>query len=141
MVAVILICGAVLLGTGGYLTIVAITGRRVQHQRNTVQCVYAAESGVQVAMAQMNANMELPEVITGELGGARFETRVSLIGSSATIISDGFQERPGRGILARRIRVECKKRPAGYRATSWETLPPPDVPEDIEPVLDRGVQP
>lgn len=137
MIAVILICGAILLGTASYVTIIAATGRRVQHQHNTVQCVYAAESGVQVALARLNAGEDLPDVLRGEVGGAYYETRAAVDGPGAIITSDGFQERPGRGMLARRIRVRCVKSPLGYSAASWETLPPPEVPEDIQPVPEK----
>ncbi len=137
MIAVILICGAILLGTASYVTIIAATDRRVQHQRNTVQCVYAAESGVQVAMTRLNAGEELPEVLTGEVSGARYETRANVDGPKATITSDGFQKRPGRGVLARRIRVRCDRGPSGYAVASWETLPPPEIPESIRPVPEK----
>ena len=140
LLAVILVCGATMLGLATYVATVAVAAGRVQHQRDTVQCVYAAESGIELARACANSGDIPREPMTGSVGNAFFTTQVRQADGSLIITSDGLVERPGKADLVRRIEGRCALRGGRYVVSNWQTLPPPETatvppsgPAAIEP--------
>ena len=140
LLAVILVCGATMLGLATYVATVAVAASRVQHQRDTVQCVYAAESGIELARARANSGDISPEPITGSVGNGFFTTQVRQADGSLIMTSDGLVERPGKADLVRRIEGRCALRGGRYVVRSWESLPPPETatvrpsgPASVEP--------
>ena len=127
LLAVVLVCSAAMLGMATYLATVAVGASRVQHQRDTVQCVYAAESGIELAIARANRGDMTAETITGSVGTAFFATHVRRTRGKLIVTSDGLQERPGRADLVRRIEVQCEKSAGKYVVSSWLALPPPET--------------
>ncbi len=132
LLAVILVGTAAMLGMAAYVTTVAVGAARVQHQRDTLQCVYAAESGIELAMARANRGVIADGPIAGSVGTALFTARAVQTDGKLTITSDGIQQRPGRAQLVRRIEVVCRRSNGTYQISRWRTLPPPE-PEAIEP--------
>jgi hypothetical protein len=127
LLAVVLVCGATMLGLATYVATVAVAAGRVQHQRDTVQCVYAAESGIDLARARINSG-EIPrEPLVGSVGNGFFTTEVRQADGVLIITSDGLVERPGRANLVRRIEGRCALRGGRYVLMNWESLPPPET--------------
>ncbi len=140
LLAVVLVCGATMLGLATYVATVAVAAGRVQHQRDTVQCVYAAESGIELARARANSGDVPREPITGSVGNAFFATQVREADGVLIMTSDGLVERPGKADLVRRIEGRCALRRGRYVVSNWKTLPPPETatvrpsgPASVEP--------
>lgn len=128
LVAVVLLAMVAMAGMAAHMTLVAAGAARLQHQRDTIQCVYAAESGIELAVVQANRGQVTDQPLEGTAGDARYSTRVQQQGQSLTIISDGYQPRPGRPDLVRRIQVQCRQSLKGYLLTNWSSVTPPEVP-------------
>jgi len=127
LAAMLLLCTVIMLGMATYVTAVAAGAARLAHQRDTVQCVYAAESAIELALAQANRGAMPSEPITGACGTAFYRATVERHGAGLAITADGTQPRPAWADLARRVRVECARRGGAYVVTRWETPPPPDM--------------
>jgi hypothetical protein len=130
LVAVVLLATVAMAGMATHMTLVAAGAARVQHQRDTIQCVYAAESGIELAMAEANRRQVPDQPLEGTVGSARYSTQVQWQGRSLTIISDGYQPRPGRPDLVRRIQVQCRQGSDGYMVAQWTSMTPP-APEPL----------
>ena len=132
LLAVVVLCTAALFGMATYLATVAVGAARVQHQRDTVQCVYAAESGIELAMARANRGDIPAQPVTGSVGTALFTTQVRRADGKLLMVSDGTQQRPGRADLVRRLQVQCQRSGGSYLVTDWQSVPPPETTA-IEP--------
>lgn len=141
LAAMLLLCTAIMLGMATYVAGVAAGAARVTHQRDTVQCVYAAESGIELALARVNRGEMPSEPITGACGTAFYRATVEQDGTRLVITADGTQPRPGRADLARRVKVRCARSDGLYVVTRWETLPPPDVPSVGGGITQGGERP
>ncbi len=127
LAAMLILCTVIILGMATYVTAVAAGAARLAHQRDTVQCVYAAESAIELVLAQANRGDMPSEPLIGACGSAFYQATVERDGARLVITADGTQPRPGRADLARRVRVECTRRDGAYVVTRWETPPPPDM--------------
>lgn len=140
LLIVILICSTAMVGMLTYMGTVAVGAARVHHQRDTVQAVYAAESGIEIAIAQANTGNVPSGSLTGTVGGAFYTTTVARDGAQLTITSDGLQQRPGRTDLIRRVEVRCHRHNGTWHSAMWRTLPPPEIstvhPADIGPEVE-----
>ena len=95
LAAMLLLCTVIMLGMATYVTAVAAGAAHLAHQRDTVQCVYAAESGIELALAQANRGAMSSEPITGACGTAFYRATVERHGAGLAITADGTQPRPG----------------------------------------------
>ncbi len=132
LLAVVLLCTAALFGMATYMATVAVGAARVQHQRDTVQCLYAAESGIELAMARANRGDIPTQPLTGSVGSAFFTAQVRRANGKLLMISDGTQPRPGRADLVRRLQVHCQHSGGSYLVTAWQPVAPPETTA-IEP--------
>ncbi len=109
-------------GTSSYLLLVATRARQSAYERNAIQALYAAEAGVEVALATL-AGSDGARELEGSCGNGRWAARALVDGRRAGIESVGHVTPRLGAPVARRLIVAARRSGDRWRVETWRRVP------------------
>jgi len=109
-------------GSTSFLLLTAVHARQSGYERNAIQALYAAEAGVDVALAAA-ARGETPETLSGECGDGRWSAGIRHDRGRVAVTSVGHVEPTVGATVARKVLVEARREGGHWRVLRWQRLP------------------
>ena len=112
-----------------FLLVVATQGKQSAYERHAIQALYAAEAGVETALALRNAGGTVAEGLHGTCGDATWELGVAV---GRTLEVTGTVKPRLGAVVQRRVRVTLAERGGRVCVASWERVPVPVAKVGVE---------
>ncbi len=109
-------------GTSSYLLLVATRARQSAYERDAIQALYAAEAGIEVALAALPGSDSARE-FEGSCGNGRWAARALVGGRRASIESVGHVTPRVGAPVARKLIVAARRSGDRWRIENWRRVP------------------
>lgn len=135
ILAALALVGVLVALSSTFLLTVAMRGRQAAYERHAVQATYAAEAGVEAALALLAEGHRPADAVTGDCGDGRFACTVHEQGRDLRLTSTGLVARPAGQAVYRRVVVTARREGPRVRVLQYtpkrcqEPFPPKKVPD------------